>query len=58
MAFNGNANQNLTLKLPAAVDCAAAAGSANYATVMMRGIVIYNASDKIKDSSMLSFLQR
>jgi hypothetical protein len=56
MAFNGNANQNIVLQLPAAVDCAAAAGSANYATIQMRGIVIFNASEKIKDSSMLSFL--
>lgn len=57
IAFNGNANQNIVLQLPAAVDCAAAANSGNYATLIMRGVQIFNASDKIKDMSSLSFMQ-
>ncbi len=57
-AFNGQNNQNITLNLPTAINCAAAGNFVNYATIILRGVLAINGSDKIKDKSFSSFISK
>lgn len=56
IAFNGQANNSVSLTLPTGVNCAGTS-SVNYAVLMFRGVLIINGAEMVKDASMKSFIR-
>jgi len=57
IALNGQATQNLNLILPSAVNNAGT-NSQNYFVVIMRGVLLLNASGVVNDSTLETFMKK
>jgi hypothetical protein len=54
VCFNGQANNQINLLLPSAVDCSGTS-SANYVQIYLRGVLLINGANSVQDASLNVF---